>query len=204
MAGMRARRSVGLGRRCAECQEEAEPLVSSSIGAAKSRHLCEGCLLVYRQAQEQVRLNRKAQREELDRLMREERKRTAVYNPKAQPGVLRASSIALQNRIAQRDGGYCCRYCGDTSFPLTLDHVLPKSRGGTNAESNLVLACAACNSEKGARLPHECGMEFLTPSAPLRLQCPRCFGKTAPGEPLQAEGICARCIASRAELAALG
>lgn len=51
--------------------------------------------------------------------------------------------------IIERDG-YTCRYCGCDNR-LTLDHVQPRSRGGSDDQSNLVLACKPCNSSKGAK-----------------------------------------------------
>lgn len=52
-----------------------------------------------------------------------------------------------------------CAYCGTTE-ELTTDHVMPKSRGGTNDPDNLVLACRDCNMKKGARTPAEAGMSI--------------------------------------------
>lgn len=52
--------------------------------------------------------------------------------------------------------GRFCKYCGCTSN-LTLDHVTPRSRGGSDDPSNLVPACRPCNSSKGARTPEEWG-----------------------------------------------
>jgi 5-methylcytosine-specific restriction endonuclease McrA len=43
----------------------------------------------------------------------------------------------------------CCSYCGATQVPLQIEHIQPKSRGGTNRISNLCLACKACNQKKG-------------------------------------------------------
>ena len=55
-----------------------------------------------------------------------------------------------------------CQYCVKTfnSEELTLDHVIPKSRGGENTWENLVTACKRCNQKKGARLLHETGMRL--------------------------------------------
>jgi 5-methylcytosine-specific restriction endonuclease McrA len=47
--------------------------------------------------------------------------------------------------------GRTCVYCGDTDGPLNIDHVHPRSRGGSNRLSNLVLACVPCNQAKGAQ-----------------------------------------------------
>lgn len=51
-------------------------------------------------------------------------------------------------KIFQRDG-FRCRYCG-SGDRLTVDHVVPRSKGGANTVDNLVTACAACNAGKGA------------------------------------------------------
>ena len=50
--------------------------------------------------------------------------------------------------------GRCCAYCGAKDTPLQIEHVTPKTRGGSNRVSNLTLACAPCNQAKGA-LPVE-------------------------------------------------
>jgi len=55
---------------------------------------------------------------------------------------------------------YACVYCGATE-DLTLDHVIPRSRGGSHAPENLVTACRSCNSRKHARTPGEAGMERI-------------------------------------------
>ncbi|GIX07202.1 MAG: HNH endonuclease [Candidatus Poribacteria bacterium] len=55
---------------------------------------------------------------------------------------------------------YTCQYCG-RQFPpseLTLDHVLPRSRGGRTAWDNVVTACRSCNHKKGDRTPEEAHM----------------------------------------------
>ena len=59
----------------------------------------------------------------------------------------------LKQALAMRDGGAVCHYCGvrHKIYRLTLDHVVPRSRGGVNAKSNLVLACEPCNHAKGSR-----------------------------------------------------
>lgn len=59
--------------------------------------------------------------------------------------------LARQNRK--------CAYCGERGD--TKDHVVPKSRGGSDDPSNLVWACRSCNSRKGARTPEEAGMSIL-------------------------------------------
>lgn len=53
--------------------------------------------------------------------------------------------------------GYSCQYCG-SSHRLTVDHVVPRSRGGGSGWDNVVTSCAPCNSRKADRLPGEIKM----------------------------------------------
>ncbi|MBN1429037.1 MAG: HNH endonuclease [Anaerolineae bacterium] len=53
-----------------------------------------------------------------------------------------------------------CAYCGLQGNELTPDHIIPLSRGGDNALSNIVPSCCSCNLRKGARTPEEAGMSF--------------------------------------------
>lgn len=62
--------------------------------------------------------------------------------------------------IYERDGRTCV-YCGIKPKVLTVDHVLPKSRGGISSYSNLVTACQNCNSRKGDRTPEEANIPML-------------------------------------------
>lgn len=81
-----------------------------------------------------------------------------------------AASAEIDNRpslwrrhatdVFERDG-WSCRYCGALCDRPTLDHVEPKSRGGSHDPDNLVTACGPCNSRKGARTPEEAGMRLL-------------------------------------------
>ena len=81
--------------------------------------------------------------------------------------------IVLTNVVKYRFGGILCnrhniiwrdqnrcQYC-DRIFPtehLTVDHIIPKSRGGKKSWTNLVASCRKCNQKKGCRTPAECGM----------------------------------------------
>ena len=68
---------------------------------------------------------------------------------------------------------FSCQYCGH-GFPtqeLTFDHLVPRSRGGRTAWTNIVAACTRCNLKKGSRLPQECNMHPLSrPHAPTSHQ----------------------------------
>jgi 5-methylcytosine-specific restriction endonuclease McrA len=76
--------------------------------------------------------------------------------------------VAFSRRnIYQRDR-YTCQYCHRQlrSEDLTIDHVLPRSRGGTSTWENCVLACLACNKRKADRTPAEAHMPLR--KAPVR------------------------------------
>lgn len=64
-----------------------------------------------------------------------------------------------RRNIFLRDG-HSCQYCGKRPprDELTIDHVVPRSRGGRSTWENVVVACVSCNSRKGSRLSSECGM----------------------------------------------
>jgi 5-methylcytosine-specific restriction endonuclease McrA len=72
--------------------------------------------------------------------------------------------LTRQN-IFKRDQ-FSCQYCGKTR-DLTLDHVVPKARGGKSAWTNLVTACKRCNTTKGNNTPEEAGVRLkLKPYKP--------------------------------------
>jgi 5-methylcytosine-specific restriction endonuclease McrA len=54
--------------------------------------------------------------------------------------------------------GYLCQYCGRHAHDLTIDHVVPRSRGGEHSWENLVSACKPCNHRKGGKLLAEARM----------------------------------------------
>jgi 5-methylcytosine-specific restriction endonuclease McrA len=56
---------------------------------------------------------------------------------------------ALMSAIIERDG-YYCKNCNSTEN-ITIDHIVPVSKGGKNILSNLQLLCRSCNSKKGAK-----------------------------------------------------
>jgi len=66
--------------------------------------------------------------------------------------------IDLSRKNLQRRDNFCCQYCGKKTHTLTIDHVIPKSRGGSDTWDNLVTACVKCNNKKGNRTPEEARM----------------------------------------------
>ena len=65
--------------------------------------------------------------------------------------------------VLARDS-WTCQYCGTKKSGLTVDHVIPRSRGGKSVWENIVAACASCNRRKGNRLPREIQMHPKTDS----------------------------------------
>ena len=74
---------------------------------------------------------------------------------------------AIQRKISRRAlfarDGWRCVYCGTSGGRLTLDHVVPRSKGGESVWENVVTACAPCNLRKGDRLPEEAAMTLRRP-----------------------------------------
>ncbi len=65
-----------------------------------------------------------------------------------------------RKEIFLRDG-YICQYCGARSGSLTIDHVVPRSRGGLHVWDNVVAACQPCNHRKGGKSVAEARMHLL-------------------------------------------
>ncbi len=65
--------------------------------------------------------------------------------------------ILTRKNILRRDQ-YKCGYCGRGDLPLTVDHIIPKAKGGIDAWENLVCACTFCNNKKGDHTPVEANM----------------------------------------------
>jgi len=99
------------------------------------------------------------------------------------PSVVALKEYVPQNRqppftrfnVFLRDR-FTCQYCRE-AFPaheLTFDHLIPRSRGGRTAWTNIVTACNRCNLRKGSRLPRECGMQPTNrPDAPSTFELQR-------------------------------
>lgn len=91
------------------------------------------------------------------------------------PSVIRLFHLVRRpipiRRLSRREvflrDGYTCQYCGLTTKDLTLDHVVPRVRGGTHVWDNIVSACPKCNHRKAGRTPKEAGMLLMKePKAP--------------------------------------
>ena len=86
----------------------------------------------------------------------------------------REASGMKRLRIYMRDK-FRCQYCGEKKpvSELTLDHILPRSRGGDNSPVNIVTACVPCNNRKSNRTPAEARMPLLTSQTALRVKLER-------------------------------
>ncbi len=73
-----------------------------------------------------------------------------------------------RKEVFARDG-WTCVYCGRLTRELTLDHVMPRHRGGPHTWENLVSACKACNHRKAGRTPSEAHMQMARDPAPPRV-----------------------------------
>ena len=93
--------------------------------------------------------------------------------------VPRAAQRKISRRALFARDGWRCVYCGSSGGRLTLDHVVPRSRGGESIWENVVTSCAPCNLRKGNRLPEEVSMTIRIPPRPpapvlfIRLAAPK-------------------------------
>jgi 5-methylcytosine-specific restriction endonuclease McrA len=77
-----------------------------------------------------------------------------------------AQNKPSRTMIYKRDG-HKCQYCGSTK-ELTIDHIIPRSRGGEDTWENLVVACMPCNSRKGDKLLEDTNLVLQTiPRKPI-------------------------------------
>ena len=92
----------------------------------------------------------------------------------ALPSVIRLSYMIKRPRpkrrltrleVLNRDQ-YTCQYCGKESRQLTLDHVIPRHRGGEHTWENVVSACIPCNHRKAGRTPEEARMRLIRRPSP--------------------------------------
>jgi 5-methylcytosine-specific restriction endonuclease McrA len=91
------------------------------------------------------------------------------------PSIIRLSNMIRRPRpivkltkaeVFRRDK-YTCQYCGKKTSTLTIDHVIPRSKGGSHTWENLVAACPSCNHRKGGRTAQQANMKLLSvPKAP--------------------------------------
>lgn len=64
-------------------------------------------------------------------------------------------STSIREYVKEKEKENECIYCGTKSSNLTLEHLLPTSRGGPDISDNAVMVCQSCNSQKGSKRPYE-------------------------------------------------
>jgi 5-methylcytosine-specific restriction endonuclease McrA len=78
--------------------------------------------------------------------------------------------IVLSRKNILRRDMYKCQYCRRGDVTLTIDHIVPKSKGGDDSWENLVAACVSCNNKKGDRTPEEAKMMlYKKPTKPSHI-----------------------------------
>jgi 5-methylcytosine-specific restriction endonuclease McrA len=93
----------------------------------------------------------------------------SVYRKFDYPSIVRLSifvrvpfrKIILSRKNILRRDNHRCQFCGSSSS-LTIDHIIPKSRGGEDTWENLTTACIKCNNRKGDRTPEEANLKLIT------------------------------------------
>lgn len=68
--------------------------------------------------------------------------------------------LLTRSNVIKRDN-HQCQYCGTMEGSFTVDHVIPKDKGGQDTWENLVCACIRCNTKKRNQTPKEAGMSLL-------------------------------------------
>ena len=93
----------------------------------------------------------------------------------AVPSVIRIPYMVRRPRLERkltrievlRRDRFTCQYCGKEARELTLDHIIPRHKGGKHVWDNVVSACIRCNTRKAGRTPKEAGMHLIRePSTP--------------------------------------
>ena len=84
----------------------------------------------------------------------------SVFKLKHYARIRRKDIVLSRKNILKRDN-HTCQYCSIRSVPMTIDHIIPRQRGGEDSWYNLVAACVACNTRKGNRRPREVQMKLV-------------------------------------------
>ena len=160
---------------------------SGELAAGQSHHILQMPVLVLNASYEPINIcGAPSAGAGIERIARTEEEHGLTLHAQrgiiAMPSVIRRSSIAgspsdphSRKNILLRDRN-ACQYCGEvlSSSELTLDHVVPRSRGGNSTWENLVACCHACNRRKGNRMLSELDdMTLLREPRPFSLHTSR-------------------------------
>jgi 5-methylcytosine-specific restriction endonuclease McrA len=98
-----------------------------------------------------------------------------IKRPRARVGLTKKNVLLRDN--------HTCQYCGARGDEMNVDHVIPKSRGGSSDWFNLVCSCVRCNTRKNDRTPKEAGMQLRRkPYEPRYIPWIRVKRNTLPSE----------------------
>ena len=86
------------------------------------------------------------------------------------------SQKPTRSMIYERDE-HTCQYCGSKKH-LSIDHVIPRCRGGEDTWENLVVACSSCNVKKGSTPLEQTGMKLMKTPRPMQNKIVRTLNKT--------------------------
>lgn len=92
--------------------------------------------------------------------------------------------VAFNRRNLFRRDDHRCQYCGRRASDLTLDHVLPRSRGGPTSWENVVACCRSCNARKRDRTPEEARMDLSRPPSAPRFVFTSAYGLIQDVDPI--------------------
>jgi len=84
--------------------------------------------------------------------------------------------VAFNRKNVFRRDDHTCQYCGTRGHDLTLDHVVPRSRGGPTTWENVVACCRRCNAHKRDRTPAEARMALRRPPRPPAFMFTSAYG----------------------------
>ena len=74
---------------------------------------------------------------------------------------IRRKDIVLSRKNVLKRDNHTCQYCGIRSVPMTIDHIIPRQRGGEDSWYNMVAACVTCNTHKGNMTPRAAEMKLM-------------------------------------------
>lgn len=90
--------------------------------------------------------------------------------------VRRYGRVPFSKKNIYRRDAFTCQYCGQAGDQLTIDHIVPRSRGGKTTWENVVCCCRPCNSRKGDHLLDEIGMGLVYSPRKPQFSCPEWMG----------------------------
>jgi 5-methylcytosine-specific restriction endonuclease McrA len=88
--------------------------------------------------------------------------------------------LSLSKREILRRDEFTCQYCGRKMRHLTIDHVIPRHKGGPHTWQNLVAACSTCNRRKGGKSPSEANMKLRRQPFEPKASAVNRFGRHLP------------------------